>query len=101
MTKQTVDNLSETTIPELILGAASQRITHTDDLDDLVYVALLQKLPWQNQTTYANPSSLYRHYKHAVVVFDGYANDPSIKNETHQRRASSQMQRSILSQKCS
>ena len=33
---------------------------------------------------------VHRHYKHAVVVFDGYASDPSSKEETHERRASSQ-----------
>ena len=67
--------------------------------DDVVYVldggVLLQKLPWPNQTTYANLSNLYvqyvhRHYKHAVVVFDGYPSDPSTKDETHQRHTSSQ-----------
>ena len=67
--------------------------------DDGVYVldgcALLQKLPWPNQTTYANLSNLYvqyvhRHYKHAVVVFDGYTSDPSTKDETHERHTSSQ-----------
>ena len=66
---------------------------------DVVYVldggTLLQKLPWPNQTTYANLSNLYvqyvhRHYKHAVVVFDGYESGPSTKDETHQRRTSSQ-----------
>ena len=66
--------------------------------DDVVNVldddALLQKLPWPNKTIYANLSNLYlqyvlRHYNHAVVVFDGYANGPSTYDETHQRRASS------------
>lgn len=65
--------------------------------DDVVYVldggALLQRLPWPNQTTYANLSSLYvqyilRHYGHAVVIFDGYGSGPSTKDETHQRRSS-------------
>ena len=64
----------------------------------MVYVldggALLQTLPWPNQTTYTNMSNPYvqyvhRHYNHAVVVFDGYANGPSTKDETHQRRTSS------------
>ena len=67
--------------------------------DDVMYVldggALLQKLPWPNQTTYANLSNLYvqyvhRHYKPAVVVFDGYASGFSTKDETYQRRTSSQ-----------
>ena len=45
-------------------------------------------------TTYTNMANLYvqyvhRHYNHAVVVFDGYANGPSTKDETHQRRTSS------------
>ena len=66
--------------------------------DDVVYVldggALLQRLPWPNQTTYANLASLYvqyvhRHYRHAVVVFDGYGSGPSTKDEAHQRRAMS------------
>ena len=66
--------------------------------DGVVHVldggALLQRLPWPNQTTYANLSSLYvqyvhRHYNHAVVVFDGYGSGPSTKDEAHQRRASS------------
>lgn len=66
--------------------------------DDVMYVldggALLQRLPWPNQTTYANLSSLYvqyvhRHYRHAVVIFDGYGSGPSTKDEAHQRRSSS------------
>ena len=66
--------------------------------DGVVHVldggALLQRLPWPNQTTYANLSSLYvqyvhRHYNHAVVVFDGYGSGPSTKDEAHQRRTSS------------
>ena len=66
--------------------------------DEVVYIldggALLQRLPWPNQTTYANLSSLYvryvlHHYRHAVVIFDGYGRGPSTKDETHQRRASS------------
>ena len=36
MTKQTVDDLSETTIPELILGAASQRITTQSELNTTI-----------------------------------------------------------------
>ena len=66
--------------------------------NDVVYVldggALLQQLPWPNQTTYANLSTLYvqyvhHHYNHAVVVFDGYGSGPSTKDEAHQRRGSS------------
>ena len=54
----------------------------------------MQRLPWPNQTTYANLASLYvqyvhRHYRHAVVVFDGYGSGPSTKDEAHQRRAMS------------
>ena len=66
--------------------------------DDVVYVldggALLQRLPWPSQTTYANLSSLYElyvhhHYIHAVIIFDGYGSGPSTKDEAHQRRSSS------------
>ena len=66
---------------------------------DVVHVldggALLQRLPWPNQTTYADLANLYvqyvhRHYNHAVVVFDGYENGPSTKDEAHHRRSSSQ-----------
>lgn len=66
--------------------------------DDVVYIldggALLQRLPWPNQTTYANLSSLYvqyvlHHYRHAVVIFDGYGRGPSTKDEAHKRRTSS------------
>lgn len=47
-----------------------------------------------NQTTYVIVSSLYvqyvhRHYRHAVVTFDGYGSGSSTKDEAHQRRASS------------
>ena len=77
--------------------------------DDVMYVldggALLQKLPWPNQTTYANLSNLYvqyvhRHYKPAVVVFDSYASGPSTKDK-HIKDAQAHrisVQRSIWSQ---
>ena len=66
--------------------------------EDVVYVldggALLQRLPWPNQTTYATLSSLYiqyvhRHYSHAIVVFDGYDSGPTTKDDAHDRRAAS------------
>lgn len=66
--------------------------------DDVVYFLddgeLLQQLPWPNLTTYANLSSLYtqnehQHFRHAAVVFHGYENGPSTKDETHQRRVRS------------
>ena len=76
--------------------------------DDVVYVldggALLQKLPWPSQQTYANLSNLYvqyvhRHYiyNHAVVVFDGYERGPSTIRET-QAYSSISVQRSILNE---
>ena len=47
-----------------------------------------------NQTTYTNLSNMYvryvlYHYRHAVVIFDGYGSGPSTKDEAHQRRSSS------------
>ena len=66
--------------------------------DDVMHIlnncALLQRLSWPNQTTYTNLSSLYvqyvhRHYRLAIVIFDGYGSGLSTKDEAHQRRSSS------------
>ena len=58
--------------------------------------AMLQRLPWPKSATYIDICKLYIHYVHnhfsnAVVVFDGYLNDPSTKDETHQMRVGSEM----------
>jgi 5'-3' exonuclease len=58
--------------------------------------ALLQRLPWAKSTSYANLCQLYvgfvrNHYENAHIVFDGYGNGPSTKDETHQRRTGSEM----------
>ena len=58
--------------------------------------ALLQRLPWSKSTSYSNICQLCvtfvrNHYHNAHIVFDGYGNGPSTKDETHQRRAGSEM----------
>ena len=58
--------------------------------------AMLQRLPWPKASTYGSICQLYRsyicnHYQNALVVFDGYENGPSTKDETHQRRVGSEL----------
>ena len=53
--------------------------------------SLLHRLPWTNGESYNTIASSYadftvRHYGLATVVFDGYGECPSIKDNTHQRR---------------
>ena len=53
--------------------------------------SLLHRLPWKKGETYGTIASSYadftvRHYGLATVVFDGYGEGPSIKDNTHQRR---------------
>ena len=55
--------------------------------------ALLQKIKWEKQMTYAAISSLYinyveKHYgSHCIVVFDSYPEIPSTKDQTHAKRS--------------
>ena len=58
--------------------------------------AMLQMLAWPKSTAYASLCQLYidfvqRNYKTVHVVFDGYEDGPSTKDETHQRRAGNEM----------
>ena len=58
--------------------------------------AMLQRPPWPKASTYGSICQLYRsyicnHYQNALVVFDGYENGPSTKDETHQRRVGSEL----------
>ena len=53
--------------------------------------SLLHRLPWKKGESYGTIASSYtdftvRHYGLATVVFDGYGEGPSIKDNTHQRR---------------
>lgn len=55
--------------------------------------ALLHRVPWPRGATYESIARLYveyvcRKYGTATVVFDGYADGPSTKDCTHQRRTS-------------
>ena len=53
--------------------------------------SLLHRLPWKKGDSYKAIAESYaeftvRHYGQATVVFDGYGEGPSIKDNTHQRR---------------
>jgi len=54
---------------------------------------LVHKVKWQSCCTYAELAELYvnyvgRHFGHRVtVVFDGYGNEPTIKDHEHTRRS--------------
>ena len=55
--------------------------------------ALLQRIVWPKAASYASICLLYtqylrHHYSNILVVFDGYEDGPSTKDETHQRRTS-------------
>ena len=52
---------------------------------------LVHRIPWQRGTTYNDICRLYtnyvtRRYGHAIVVFDGYQEEPSTKDGAHERR---------------
>ena len=53
--------------------------------------SLVHCLPWKKGDSYGDIAQSYadftiRHYGKATVVFDGYSEGPSIKDNTHQRR---------------
>ena len=53
--------------------------------------SLLHRVPWEKGKSYGEIAETYanfttRHYGQATVVFDGYGEGPSIKDNTHQRR---------------
>ena len=50
--------------------------------------ALIHRSPWKKSDSYKTiaVSITVRHYGQARVVFDGYGEGPSIKDNTHQRR---------------
>uniref|UniRef100_A0A8C4Q7P4 HTH OST-type domain-containing protein n=1 Tax=Eptatretus burgeri TaxID=7764 RepID=A0A8C4Q7P4_EPTBU len=53
--------------------------------------SLVHRLPWKMGDSYGAIARSYgnftkRHYGKATVVFDGYSEGPSIKDNTHQRR---------------
>ena len=56
--------------------------------------SLIQRLPWQKNTTFQHIIDLYAHHiekkynKSVTIIFDGYPNKPTIKDQTHQRRKS-------------
>ena len=52
--------------------------------------SLLHRLPWKKGDSYNAIAESYayftvRHYRQATVVFDGYGEGPSMKDNTHQR----------------
>jgi len=66
----------------------------------VVYVidggAMLQRLPWPKSPPYADLTQLYiqyvhNHFRNVLVVFDGYVNSPTTKDETHQRGVGNEM----------
>ena len=59
--------------------------------DDLYGGTLLQSLQWPKGATYGELCHSYiqyvqRHYKKALVVFDGYNSGPTMKYEAHKKR---------------
>ena len=53
--------------------------------------SLLHKVHWENNSTYLDISNSYlkyvkAKYGNAIVVFDGYPEGPSTKDNTHTRR---------------
>jgi hypothetical protein len=62
--------------------------------------ALLHRIPWQIGETFKSILDRYvsyvmRHYRKAVVIFDGYASGPSTKDGTHQRRIGKRQGRAV------
>ena len=65
--------------------------------DDVSYVldggALLHRIPWTQGVTFGEITDSYvkyvtmKHGSRATIIFDGYQNGPSTKDQTHQRRA--------------
>ena len=64
--------------------------------DNVNYVvdggSLLHRIPWEKGTTYDSICQNYsdyvrKHYGKPVIVFDGYSDQPSTKDNTHHRRA--------------
>jgi len=58
--------------------------------------SLLHRLPWKTGDSYGAIAECYadftvRRYCQATVVFDGYGEGPSIKDNTHQRRGKSML----------
>ena len=52
---------------------------------------LLHKIPWQHGTTYTDICKHYvdyvtRHYRYATTIYDGYLQELSAKDSSHQRR---------------
>ena len=71
-----------------------------EQLSNVTYVldggSLLQRVPWSKCSSYASLCHLYiqyinRYFNNALVVFDVYTSDPTTKDETHQRRAGSEI----------
>ena len=78
----------ESCTPTAVGGDAPQRIPEYYVLDG---GSLLYRIPWKKDDTYEEICDHYithvqKHYKNAIVVFDGYAHGPSTKDVTHQRR---------------
>jgi len=52
--------------------------------------SLLHRVPWPPETTYSSICDMYvayvGKYGSTIVVFDGYQDGPSTKDNTHQRR---------------
>ena len=54
--------------------------------------SLILRLPWQKKTTFKHIINLYSHHikkkydKSVTIIFYGYPNNPTTKDQTHQRR---------------
>ena len=81
------NKLTQSEIMQVMLDCVPESTRHVLDGG-----ALLHRVPWQIGTRYGEIATSYadfaiRHYGPAtIVVFDGYEEGPSIKDNTHQRR---------------
>jgi hypothetical protein len=62
---------------------------------------LLHRLLWTKGQSYGNIAQSYakfvlRKYKKAVVVFDGYPDEPTIKDSTHVRRGGNHVHAEVI-----
>lgn len=83
-------------LTDSIVEASQDLIADSEhQLGELHYVldggSLVHRVPWKKGDKFCQISAAYadftlQHYGRATVVFDGYANAPSTKDVTHQRR---------------
>ena len=87
-----VESAKKAKLVESLLNCSTTSAANTDT-NVLGGGALLQKIKWEKQMTYAAISSLYvnyakKHYRSQfIVVFGSYSEIPSTKDQTHAKRS--------------